>query len=1645
MLARAGGTGRGLRAAGLAAALSACCVAGTVPAGAAQSWHVLPSSTELLLGSSENFSDQSLGVAAATPPKHWKTLTSLVFPTLSFAFGDTVSVTQIGTATGTLGANGVMTLDVPIRVRDSANRSVDLVMLLTTEQTNGTHVDGEPVCTGKASDPGPCKGTRRNAQGEFQLVAITKIPGNSGTFVDGGPILVELNGVIAPADGDGDGVEDFDDNCPTTANPGQQDADADGLGDVCDCSGNGGQDSDGDGVCNAQDNCPAVANPSQANADGDGLGDACDPCPNDAANDADGDGVCGNLDNCPGVSNPTQADGDGDGAGNACDGCPADAGKTVPGICGCGVPDGDGDGDGVPNCDDLCPSDPGKTAPGLCGCGVTDLDSDGDGAPDCQDLCPTDPQKIAPGLCDCGEDQPGSLPAAAGDWDLDEGGGTTAHDDSGNGNHGALVGTPSWTTGVAGAALACGSGRYAVVPDDLTLDIRNAITLVAWVRPQRVETAYLVKKARQGAGNGYELALSNAGKAFVRFNQATAGNAFRVTSAASYPADGATWTHLAATFDGATIRLYVNGEPDGSLAAAGLVIGANNFGLGIGAQDDGVGALEGAIDGVRVFPVALTAEQVALAAGADLPTWYRDFDGDGFGNPTLPFDACAQPPGHVADATDCNDADSQLFPGNSERCDGQDNDCDALVDDADPGVVDVPTWYRDADGDGFGDPAAPQQACARPLAHVAGGDDCDDADAGNFPGNAEVCDDRDNDCDGVVDPPDKAPVWYSDADGDGFGDPAHAQQTCDAPDGYVTSGGDCDDTDPGNFPGNVEVCDERDNDCDGLADNGGDPLPLPPASASWPLDEGAGTAARDGSGNANDGAFAGAPAWIAGLRGNALQFGAGSYVVVPDHPTLDLQDGITLMAWVRPSGVTTADLVKKARQGAIDGYELSLSSTGRAFVRFNEVSAGNTYRVNSSGSYPTDGATWMHLAATFDGSAIALYVDGVLDASLPAPGLVIATNNLGIGIGAQPDGARALQGAMDEVRIFSAALSAAEIAVAVAGSPATWYPDADGDGFGDPSGRLGACARPPGYVQDGTDCNDDDPGESPGSPEVCDGIDNDCDGLVDDADPDAASPTWHRDADGDGFGDPTAPVVACFAPADHVADAADCDDLHADSFPGGTEVCDDRDNDCDGLVDEIDADGDGLSDCDDPCPDDPVNDPDGDQSCGGVDNCPTVHNPDQGDADGDGLGDACDAQPSDSKSVWTILAGSGSTVKLIGATAPLVQQAIALTPGLPPQDWRTLRLVVFPLIDLGFSDLVELEQIGSTSGSYDAASGMTTLDLTIRLTDSGGASATFAVHLTTEQTNGTHPTGVQACKGQPTDPTACKGTRRNPVTGALRLVGIAAVPAGSGTAADRALLFVELNGSIPRVDTDGDGVEDFVDNCPAAANPGQADADQDGRGDACDICPNDATKDSDGDGICGSVDNCPTVANPTQANADGDALGDACDPCPADPANDADGDGVCGSLDNCPNHPNPGQQDSDSDGSGDACDPCTDRDGDGYGSPGHPSCPNGAGDDCDDARDAVHPLAFEACDGLDDDCDLATDEALCEEFDVNADGRAAGEELAWLGRAFGRCSVSPAAEWWQLADYTKDGCIDGDDLAILAAVWGCTAPAPICD
>ncbi len=169
--------------------------------------------------------------------------------------------------------------------------------------------------------------------------------------------------------------------------------------------------------------------------------------------------------------------------------------------------------------------------------------------------------------------------------------------------------------------------------------------------------------------------------------------------------------------------------------------------------------------------------------------------------------------GYDADV-DCDDDNAAVNPGAEEACDGIDNDCDGGTDDAGEGVG---AWYADVDADGYGNLDAGVLACDQPPGTVADSTDCDDAQPLSFPGNQEVCDEIDNDCDGAVDDGATDIIQsFPDEDGDGYGDWDVDELGCTIPDGWVTSAGDCDDTDPAVYMWATETCgDGIDQDCDG--------------------------------------------------------------------------------------------------------------------------------------------------------------------------------------------------------------------------------------------------------------------------------------------------------------------------------------------------------------------------------------------------------------------------------------------------------------------------------------------------------------------------------------------------------------------------------------------------------------------------------------------------------------------------------------------------------------------------------------------------------------------------------------------------------------------------------------------------------------
>lgn len=158
----------------------------------------------------------------------------------------------------------------------------------------------------------------------------------------------------------------------------------------------------------------------------------------------------------------------------------------------------------------------------------------------------------------------------------------------------------------------------------------------------------------------------------------------------------------------------------------------------------------------------------------------------------------------------------------------------------------------------------------------------------------------------------------------------------------------------------------------------------------------------------------------------------------------------------------------------------------------------------------------------------------------------------------------AIDGDGDGVSILEGDCDDTDPAVST-GANQLWYADSDGDGIGDPAVQAIGCSAPDGYVADDRDCDDSRLDIYPGATELCDGLDNDCDGLIDD---DPADPIISFfDGDSDGFGDGTASTARCEVPPGYVTDDTDCDDTEPLVFPGSTAAevpFDGLDTDCDG-------------------------------------------------------------------------------------------------------------------------------------------------------------------------------------------------------------------------------------------------------------------------------------------------------------------------------------------------------------------------------------------------------------------------------------------------------------------------------------------------
>lgn len=586
-------------------------------------------------------------------------------------------------------------------------------------------------------------------------------------------------------------------------------------------------------------------------------------------------------------------------------------------------------------------------------------------------------------------------------------------------------------------------------------------------------------------------------------------------------------------------------------------------------------------------------------------TWYADTDGDGYGNAASPFQNCGQPAGYVANSTDCNDASAAVNPGAVEIFNGIDDNCNNTVDE---GFTPI-NYYLDNDGDGVGGNTFVVGITSPGPNYVLTTGDCNDNSAVMYPGNTETCDNLDNDCDASIDEGLIYVTYYQDTDGDNYGNVSVTLSSCSVPQGYVLDSTDCNDQNSAIHPGVLDIPGNGiDEDCSGFdapivaaqlglyefTQPSGCPVlantvTTQPANASFSIYTNVGgscTAAANvfnnntwnttGTINLNNyNEFSVQADSCFGLSLTKLAF-THKVSNVNTIPTWHLRSSVDNFANDIASDSITTNVI--------------LNDTvilGAAFANLNQV----TFRFYITG-ISTAGATWRNdnvslwgfinsvqpqtFYADTDGDGFGDASNTLLSCTLPAG---YSTNNTDCDdsnaqinpntiwyLDSDQDGygdpmnfttscltppGTVLNG--DDCDDTNAQLNLLDM----------YYVDADGDGFGDEATGVETCAQPANTVTVGGDCDDANDQIYPGATEICDDLDNNCDGNTDEGLP---SITYYEDLDEDGFGSNVSLVSCDSLGAGYALTTGDCDDANDQVYPGATEVLDNGiDENCDGF------------------------------------------------------------------------------------------------------------------------------------------------------------------------------------------------------------------------------------------------------------------------------------------------------------------------------------------------------------------------------------------------------------------------------------------------------------------------------------------------
>ena len=361
--------------------------------------------------------------------------------------------------------------------------------------------------------------------------------------------------------------------------------------------------------------------------------------------------------------------------------------------------------------------------------------------------------------------------------------------------------------------------------------------------------------------------------------------------------------------------------------------------------------------------------------------------------------------------------------------------------------------------------------------------------------------------------------------------------TRDADGDSHTSDTDCDDSNAAVHPGAEEICDGLDNDCDGKVDDG-----ATDAALWYPDDDG------DGYGRTDDAASS-----CNALYGYTAANGDCDDADPAFHPGAAETDCTDANDYNCDGSVGYADADADGHPACADCDDAAADVHPDADEVCDDLDNDCDGDIDQDA---VDATTW-YGDADGDGYGGQFFLVSACEA--PTGYTLDNTDCDDLDASAFPGGTETCDGAdnncdgdIDE------------------GVQTTWYADADSDGYGNPASSMEECNQPAGHVSNASDCDDDAATTHPAAYELCDAVDNDCDGDVDE-DGAINAPTWYPDTDGDGAGDATGGYTnACTRPANHTTTATDCDDTNAGIHPQAQEVCSGVDEDCDGLVDDAD-------------------------------------------------------------------------------------------------------------------------------------------------------------------------------------------------------------------------------------------------------------------------------------------------------------------------------------------------------------------------------------------------------------------------------------------------------------------------------------------